>query len=129
MPSDPDLLLEIGRVTWAAARLHSGVRDAINHHHGAPSDKPFELTLGRAIADLETLAKNGDRPDQVAWVTEFGRPAVRRRNAVVHAVTFTAEDGKQAIGTVDNSTPGRFLAPDLRDVTRELIMASMKLPS
>lgn len=64
------------------------------------------------------------RPDQLTWVAMNGRPAAKRRNAVIHAVTFTADDGKQAIRTVDHAAPGRFLAADLRDVTRELIAAS-----
>ena len=129
MPSDPELLVELGRVAWAAARLHSGVRDAINRHHGTPSDKPFEATLGQAIAELEMLARARDRPDQLTWVSQTGRSASRRRNAVIHAVTFTAQDGKQAIGTLDHSPPDRFLASDLRDVTRALIAASMTLPT
>ncbi|QYD72957.1 hypothetical protein KZJ38_25085 [Paraburkholderia edwinii] len=129
MPSDPDLLVDLGRVAWAAARLHAGVRDSINKHNGSTSMAPFELTLGQAIADLEKLAKNNDRADQADWVRDFGRPASRLRNAVIHAVTFTAPDGKQAIGTVDRTPPGRFLVPDLRAVTLALIEASMKLPA
>lgn len=129
MPTDPDLLVELGRVAWAAARLHAGVRDSINRHTGSTSIAPFELTLGRAIADLEKLAKSSQRTDQVDWVLSIGRPASRLRNAVIHAVTFTASDGKQAIGTVDHSAPGRFLVADLRAVTLSLIEASMKLPA
>lgn len=128
MPSDPDLLADLGRVAWAAARLHAGVRDSINRHSGSTSMEPFHLTLGRAIADLEKLAAKNGRADQVAWVQDFGRPASRLRNAVIHAVTFTAPDGKQAIGPVDRRAPGRFLLPDLRAVTLALIEASMKLP-
>jgi hypothetical protein len=128
MPSDPDLLVELGRVSWAAARLHAGVRDAINKHNGAPSDAPFELTLGQAIADLQKLAGAATRGDQVEWVLQIGRPAAKQRNAVIHAVTFTAPDGKQALGTMDHSAPGRFLAADLRQVTLSLIEASMALP-
>jgi len=128
MPCDPDLLVELGRVTWAAARLHAGVRDSINKHSDSSSMAPFELSLGQAIAELKTLAETNNRADQVAWVLEFGRPANRLRNAVIHAVTFTAPDDKQAIATVDWSPPGRFLAPDLRAVTLALIEASMKLP-
>jgi hypothetical protein len=71
----------------------------------------------------------GDRADQVTWVCDVGRPANRQRNAVIHAVTFTATDGKQAIQTVDGSLPGRFLAPKLRAVSLALIEASMLLPS
>lgn len=129
MPTDPDLLVELGRVAWAAARLHAGVRDSINRHSGSTSMAPFELTLGRAIADLERLASSNGRVDQVAWVHNVGRPASHRRNAVIHAVTFTAPDGKQAIGTVDSTAPGRFLGADLRAVTLVLIEASMKLPA
>jgi hypothetical protein len=104
MPSGPELLLELGRVAWAAARLHDGVRDAINRHHSTPSDEPFKATLGQAIAALEMLAEARVRPDQLSWISQTGRPASRRRNAVIHAVTFTAQDGKQAIGTLDHSS-------------------------
>lgn len=128
MPSDPDLLTDLGRVTWAAARLHAGVRDAINRHHGTSSDSPFKRTLGQAISDLDELAVHAGRTDLTTWVSQIGRPASQRRNAVIHAVTFTAEDGRQALGTVDHSTPGRFLAPEIREVTLSLINASMTLP-
>ena len=129
MPSDPDLLADLGRVAWAAARLHAGVRDSINRHSGSTSIDPFERTLGGAIADLERLATSKGRADQVDWVRDFGRPANRLRNEVIHAVTFTASDGKQAIGTVDRTAPVRFLLPELRAVTLALIEASMKLPA
>ncbi|HEX8511309.1 MAG TPA: hypothetical protein VF635_17660 [Propionibacteriaceae bacterium] len=128
MPCDPDLLVELGRVTWAAARLHAGVRDAINQHQGQASDQPFTLTLGQAVSRLEEAAKLAGRADQVDWVSNLGRPAVRLRNTVVHAVTYTAVDGKQAIGTVDHGPPGRFLVDELRQVTLHLIHASMTLP-
>lgn len=44
MPSDPDLFVELGRVAWAAARLHFGVRDAINRH---PGGVPMVLSSGK----------------------------------------------------------------------------------
>ncbi|HLS49887.1 MAG TPA: hypothetical protein VK024_07815 [Actinomycetaceae bacterium] len=128
MPCDPDLLVNLGRVTWASARLHSGVRDAINVHKGTPSGAPFSLTLGQAVAQLEALAKKAGRLDQVSWAQTLGRPAVNQRNAVAHAVTFTADDGLQAIGTMDHSPPGRFLDEELRGVILTLIHASMRLP-
>jgi hypothetical protein len=128
MPTDPDLLVELGRIAWAAARLHSGVRDAINKHRGAPSDAPFRLTLGQAIGELHDLASAAGREDQATWAEQVGRPAAKLRNGVIHAVTFTATDGKQALGTMDHSPPGRFLEPELRGVTLALIEASMRLP-
>ncbi|QZQ53806.1 hypothetical protein KZI27_10535 [Curtobacterium sp. TC1] len=128
MPSDKALLADIGRVAWAAARLHAAVRDVINSHVGAASDAPSKKTLGGAIADLEKLATAAGRADQVDWVVNTGRPASRKRNAVVHAVTYMANDGKQALGTVDHSVPRRFLAPELQDVTRALVDASRALP-
>lgn len=129
MPCDSDLLVELGRVTWAAARLHAGVRDTINTHEGLASDQPFEMTLGQAVSNLEQSAKAAGRGDQGNWVADVGRPAVKMRNAVVHAVTFTADDGQQALGTVDHTPPGRFLVDDLRQVTLHLIHASMTLPA
>ncbi|WEV76768.1 hypothetical protein O9K63_09130 [Janibacter cremeus] len=127
MPCDPDVLVELGRVTWAAARLHAGVRDLINCLDGAPSDHPFGLTLGQAITELETRARAFGRHDVVDWVHGEGRPANKLRNAVVHVVTYTAADGKQAIQRLDTST--RFQNPELRTVTRRLIAASMLLPT
>lgn len=129
MPCDPELLVELGRVTWAAARLHAGVRDAINRLNGLPSDEPFTKSLGQAVNALEHAARQAGRYDQVDWTATIGRPAVHRRNAVVHAVTYTAPDGRQAIGTVDHSAPGRFLRDDLREVSLHLIHASMTLPA
>ncbi|GAA3570374.1 hypothetical protein GCM10022197_28480 [Microlunatus spumicola] len=129
MPCDPDLLVELGRVGWAAARLHASVRDSINRHQGAASDQPFEMTLGQAVSSLEQSARGAGRADQVAWAEEAGRPAVKMRNAVVHAVTFTAQDGRQALGTVDRLPPTRFHVEDLRRVALHLIHASMTLPA
>lgn len=127
MPCDPDVLTELGRVTWAAARLHAGVRDLINHLDGAPSDHPFGLTLGLAISELETCARAHGRQDVVDWVRDVGRPAKDLRNTVVHAVTYTADDGKQAIQRLDTHT--RFQNTELRAVTLRLVAASMTLPS
>lgn len=128
MPSDADLLVDLGRVAWAAARLHAGVRDAINRHHGVPSDAPFEKTLGQAIAQLAGLAAASGRDDQLGWVEQVGRPAARQRNAVIHAVTYTAEDGKQALHTADHAAPGRFQTAELRAVVLALIEAGSSLP-
>lgn len=60
---------------------------------------------------------------QVDWVTSIGRPAVGMPNTVVHAVTYAATDGGQAIGTVDHSPQGRFLSDELRAVTLQIIHA------
>jgi hypothetical protein len=127
MPTDPDLLAEIGRVTWAAARLHHGVRDAIGRHEGTATNAPFKTTLGGAIKQLERLATAAGRTDQMQWITALGRPATARRNGVVHAITATVED-KQALITPDGSAPERFLVPELRDVTLALVKAHQGLP-
>lgn len=129
MPCDPELLVELGRVTWAAARLHAGVRDAVNAIDGESSDEPFGWTLGAAVSRLEQRAQGRGLVHVTEWVTNTGRPAVKRRNAVVHAVTYTALDSKQAIGTAEHSPPGRFLNEDLRQVSLALIHASMTLPT
>lgn len=133
MPCDEGLLAEVGRVHWAAARLHAGVRDAINFIDGAPSDAPFrDWTLGSAITKLEQRAqKFVDGPDRdalIRWCRDVGRPAKHHRDAVAHAITYTATDGRQAIMTNDHSTPGRFERDQLHEVTGRLVDASMRLP-
>src|SRR5699024_12667824 len=100
----------------------------INVHKGTPSGAPFPLTLEQAVGQLEELAKKAGRLDQVSWAQTLRRPAVNQRNAVAHAVTFTADDGLQAIGTMDHSPPGRFLDEELRGVILTLLHASMRLP-
>ena len=129
MPSDPDLLVELGRVVWATARLHSGTRDATNQHNGVPSDELFGKTLGGVLRELEGLAAKAGRKDQVEWVEKVGRPARDRRDGVLHAVTFTASDDLQAIGSFSSEKgPQRYSIPELREVTRRLIHASSTLP-
>lgn len=87
------------------------------------------MTLGQAVATLEQLAKAAERPDQVDWAVNIGRQAVKRRNSGIHAVTYTAADGKQAIGTVDGSLSVHFQSAELREVKLRLIHVSMSLPS
>lgn len=132
MPCDESLLPSIGRVTWAAARLHAGVRDAINVIDGAASDAPFDRALGGAITDLKTRVMNHvvepERTALLEWILLIGRPAKDRRNEVVHAVTFTANGGVQAIGSVGGSPVERYLEPELLQVAGQLEDALARLP-
>lgn len=94
-----------------------------------PSGEPSGKTLGGVLTDLEGLATKAGRQDQVEWVRTIGRPARDRRDGVLHAVTFTASDDLQAIGSFSSEKgPQRFGVPELREVTRRLIHASSTLP-
>jgi hypothetical protein len=132
MPCDESLLLSIGRVTWAAARLQAHVRDAINAIDGVASDEPFSRGLGQVIAALERRARQTvlepDRTALLDWVTFIGRPAKDRRNEVAHAVAFTATDGVQAIGPVGGWPVDRFHEPELLQIAGQLEDASSRLP-
>lgn len=129
MPCDPDLLEELGRVVWAAARLHFGIRDAINRLEGESSDAPFAKTLGGALSQLTQGAEAAGRQDLVEWAEAIGRPAKDKRDGVLHAVTFTAADDRQAIGAFDSEKgPRRYGVTELREVSRQLIHASRTLP-
>ncbi|WP_152424165.1 hypothetical protein [Leucobacter sp. UCD-THU] len=129
MPCDPDLLEELGRVVWAAARLHFGIRDAINRIVGESSDAPFGTTLGGALSQLTGEAKTAGRLDIIEWVETIGRPAKNKRDGVLHAVTFTAEDNQQAIGAPSSEKgPHRYGVAELREVSYQLIHASRTLP-
>ncbi|MET1060842.1 MAG: hypothetical protein ABWX84_14675, partial [Nocardioides sp.] len=112
MPCDPTLLEDPGRVNWAAARLHFAIRDAINALDGETSDAPFDVTLGKALTKLRERADAMISPEGrelSRWCRGPARKAVQARNGVIHAVTFTADDGRQAIGTVDHADPGDSL--------------------
>jgi len=132
MPCDQTLLADLGRVVWAAARLHAVVRDALNAIDGVPSDDSFsEHTLGQAIAQLEQRARHlprRSRTEVTSWCRTVGRPAKTGRDQVLHAITYTDPDGRQALMTNDHSAPGRFLIPELQEVTAQLVHAAMTLP-
>jgi len=132
MPLDEDILEPLGRVMWAAIRLHHVVRDAINHIQGQPSDKPFDVPLGAAIAHLEKLATaklaEPDRSRLLAWIENEGKPAARERNGVAHAISYTDPDGRQALRGTTPDRPSRYQSPELLEVVGVLAVASRRLP-
>lgn len=133
MPVDEGLLEPLGRVMLAAIRLHHGVRDAINHIEGQPSDKPFDIPLGAAIANLEKLAETRlaepDRSALLAWIGDEGKPATRQRNGVAHAISYTDPDGRQALRGSSPDRPSRYLEAELLEVVGVLAVASRNLPT
>lgn len=128
MPCDTEMLLELGRVNWAAARLHFTVRDALNSLNNRPSDEPFNQTLGGALKTLKNRALDKNHPEISEWVDSYGSPAKKHRNSVVHAITYTAEDGKQALMATERYGSKRLQNPELREVTRFLIEAAVRFP-
>jgi hypothetical protein len=135
MPCDPDLLPALGRVTWAAARLHYGVRDAINHlaaREGEDTgDAAFDKTLGGVITELSKRAQQLPPPERAAlqaWCRDEGHPAAEGRDGVAHAITYTSSDGRQALGGSRPNRPVRYLEPELINVAGRLVAASVSLP-
>lgn len=132
MPLDEDLLEPLGRVMWAAIRLHHGIRDAINHIKGQPSDKAFDASLGVAIAELKKLAEaklaEPDRSTLLAWIKNEGTPATRERTGVAHAISYTDPDGRQALRGSTPDRPTRYQVSDLLEVVGLLAAAPRDLP-
>lgn len=127
---DEELLPALGRVTWAAIRLHHGVSDALGHILGPP-DEYFDETLGRAVSRLEVEAQHVAEPRQTAlidWCEQMGRPVVEQRNGVLHAIAYTDPDGRQALRGSTPDRPSRYLEPELLTVAGELDLASLALP-
>lgn len=116
-------------MNWAAARLHFTVRDALNSLNNHPSNKPFDQTLGGALTTLKNQALDKNHPEIAEWVDSYGYPANKHRNSVVHAITYTAEDGKQALMTTEKYGSKRLQNPELREVTRFLIEAAVRFPA
>jgi hypothetical protein len=131
IPVDHELLDPLGRVEWAAIRLHHGIRDAINQLNGRASDKPFDLTLGMAVTKLENKVRaqpaGPERDALLAWCADAARSAVNARDRVIHAVAYTAPDGKQALMDSEGQRE-RFTADRLLEVAGQLAAASRTQP-
>jgi hypothetical protein len=131
MPCDEMLLPALGRVMWAAIRLHYGIRDLLNSIPGQPFDRAFDQTTGSAISDLERAAASLPEPactEIQRWCRSVARPAVEMRNGVAHAITYTTRDGVQAIGGHGPARPARYLEPELNAVTAALVRADQQRP-
>jgi hypothetical protein len=132
MPCDETLLPALGRVMWAAIRLHYGIRDLLNSIPGQPFDRAFDQTTGSAISDLERAAASLPEPtctEVQSWCRKVARPAVEMRNGVAHAITYTTSDGVQAIGGHGGARPARYLEPELNAVTAALVRADQLRPA
>lgn len=131
IPCDGQLLPALGRVTWAAIRLHHGVRDALGQIF-APSDEYFDATLGAAVRNLRRVADQRlaepDRTALIQWCDQVGTPAVEQRNGVLHAIAYTDPDGRQALRGSNSGRPMRYLEPELLTVAGILDLASLALP-
>ncbi|GAA3885162.1 hypothetical protein GCM10022243_57480 [Saccharothrix violaceirubra] len=131
MPCDEDLLPALGRVVWASLRLHHAVRDALNDVEGAPSDAPFDLPLGHAVARLRDAAARVAEPartDLLEWCDGPGARAASSRDGVLGSITFTAPDGRQALGSRLPGRPTRYGPADLLRVVGDLVYADTQLP-
>ena len=129
MPVNEDLLRPIGLVAWAAIRLQHSVRDLTGLLDGQLSGDPFKTTLGGAIKDLRKKALQKNRQDVVDWCDNCGTPAANSRNGLMHAVGYTAHDGKQAIRSEKPSQPKDFTIDDVLAIADELVEASVSRPS
>ena len=120
MPCDEELLEDLGRVQWATARLHFTMRDTLNLLHGEPSDAPFDETLGGVKKTLRKLAASAGATRIVEWADGIGGEAIDVRNAAAHAVTITAEDGRQALITTRKHGGSRLDRDALRETTARI---------
>ena len=82
------------------------MRDVINQIDGAPSDAPFDLSLGQARKALRDRVERRKQVEFTASVRSLDRwlrgpaaGAIQARNGVIHAVSYTAGDGAQSLRT------------------------------
>lgn len=131
IPVDEEMLAPLGLVTWAAIRLHSTIRDILTRDLGdGLSDKPFDMTLGRAMSALGRTASEAGEPWAAMirdWYVKYGSPALDKRNSVTHAIAYTAEDGKQALMRPRRHGGTRLTVDDLHDAAGHLTLASVRL--
>lgn len=132
IPVDRDLLEPLGLVLWAAARLHSSIRDTLGLDLGdGLSDKPFDDTLGSVITQLKKRAYSKGTPwstEIEGWADKYAVPARTMRDQVIHGVPHTARDGRQALSTPRrHGGPRRLTKDDLQITAGYLVLASVRL--
>ena len=115
-PSD-EVLLELGRLVWAAINLEDvvfAVCRAVNPRGGPYDDTPIGTRIRQARNDLEARPDPGQRAEVDAWLVA-AEEALRERNAVVHGtpVTFVALSP-----TIQPGITGPLLAHYPRDRSR-----------
>jgi hypothetical protein len=106
---DDDVLLELGRLTWAAMTLEEVVYSVcrlVKPRHGPYDDHPIGARVDEAIKDLHDL--DPDLQDRTrTWLVE-AKAALAARNSVLHSthVVFVPLPGTTPIP----ETTGAFLA-------------------
>lgn len=129
LPRDPHLLEPLGRVTGAAVRLQHEVRDALDFLGGAPSDAPFGRSLRLVVHHLEEQLKASPSASEHAallrWCQRVGGPAAEKRDHVTVAITYTADDGGQAM--MNAETRQRIEVTDLLEIAAQLTSAARDL--
>jgi len=88
---DPAVLLELGRVTWAAVHLEA-FTDRMCSLIGPANPRSDRRTIGRKIDDAQKVLTSWPatpaRDAASTWLAR-ARDAVYRRNATLHAVPMT----------------------------------------
>jgi hypothetical protein len=95
-PGD-DVLLELGRVVWAALQLEDvvyAVCRSVRPRHGPSDDHPIGSRIDEALRDLAQRPDNELRVDAYDWLVA-AKAALIERNAVLHSAPYsvvTADD-------------------------------------
>lgn len=119
---DEDLLLELGRVTWAAVGLHRDIRSVIEQLGQAPTEQAGRSSLAEAVRELESVAdRHAIEPHRgvvLTWCRSVGAAAARSRDGVVEQIVLGAP----------GDAPERYGRTELVEVTGRLVNASRTLP-
>jgi hypothetical protein len=102
MPSD-DVLLELGRLTWAAINLEDDVYlvcRSVEPRGGPFDDTNIGPRIDLALKDLEKRPGNDLRHQAEQWLIEAAA-ALRERNAVLHSthIVFIPTSGQPSSAT------------------------------
>jgi hypothetical protein len=109
LPDDAtnDVLLELGRLVWAALNLEDVVYTvcrSIQPRHGQFDVHPISDRIREALSDLEKRPDDALRAKAAAWLTE-AKAALDERNAVIHSTPVVPFDTSGSAETFQAGDP------------------------
>ena len=130
-PVDPVLVEPLGWVAYAAIRFHSTLRSVWTFQLDGDDREAHAWHTGKLAEKVVKAAREQGDPRADAfdeWYRDYGLPAIDMRNGVLHAWTYTAEDGLQALGMGPRAAGGtRITKVTLERVAGAIGAASWQL--
>lgn len=132
VPVDDWLLMDLGRLAWAANQLRNRVLTGLLELGDDPDFDASELSLGQILGRLRELADKlpgGTGSDLSRWCRGETRAAVQSRVGVLRKVPYLNDDEQGAAKVEAAYQLSEGLQESLREVAGRLVEASRIMPT